>query len=69
MCGRFVVIPDDLKTRFDIWGNIVEIKPNYNASPSQHLPVVLFDGQHNQLELMEWGLIPHWSKAKQQDTR
>jgi putative SOS response-associated peptidase YedK len=65
MCGRFVVIPDDLKARFDIWGNIVEIKPNYNASPSQHLPDIIFDGEHNQLELMEWGLIPHWSKAKQ----
>ncbi len=65
MCGRFVVIPDNLKARFDIWGNIVEIKPNYNAAPSQHLPVILFDGEHNQLELMEWGLIPHWSKAKQ----
>jgi putative SOS response-associated peptidase YedK len=65
MCGRFVIIPDNLKARFDIWGNIVEIQPNYNAAPSQHLPVVTFDGEHNQLELMEWGLIPHWSKAKQ----
>jgi putative SOS response-associated peptidase YedK len=65
MCGRFVVIPDNLKARFDIWGNVVEINPNYNASPSQALPVILFDGQHNHLELMEWGLIPHWSKQKQ----
>jgi putative SOS response-associated peptidase YedK len=65
MCGRFVIIPDNLKARFDIFGNIVEIKPNYNAAPSQHLPVITFDGEHNQLELMEWGLIPHWSKAKQ----
>lgn len=64
MCGRFVIIPDDLKARFDIFGNIVGIKPNYNAAPSQHLPVVTFDGEHNQLELMEWGLIPHWSKVK-----
>jgi putative SOS response-associated peptidase YedK len=65
MCGRFVVILDDLKARFDIFGNVVNIKPNYNAAPSQHLPVVTFDGEHNQLELMEWGLIPHWSKQKQ----
>jgi putative SOS response-associated peptidase YedK len=65
MCGRFVIIPDNLKARFDIFGNIVAIKPNYNAAPSQHLPVVTFDGEHNQLELMEWGLIPHWSKTKQ----
>jgi putative SOS response-associated peptidase YedK len=64
MCGRFVIIPEDLKARFDIWGNVVEISPNYNAAPSQHLPVVVLDGEHNELELMEWGFIPHWSKKQ-----
>jgi putative SOS response-associated peptidase YedK len=65
MCGRFVIIPDNLKARFDIWGNVLELSPNYNAAPSQLLPAVIFDGSQNQIELMEWGLIPSWSKQRQ----
>lgn len=64
MCGRFVVIPDTLKARFDIWGNIVKIQPNYNASPGQHLPIILKQDNHNIFELMEWGLVPHWVRER-----
>jgi putative SOS response-associated peptidase YedK len=38
-------------------------RPRYNIAPGQHNPVVLraADG-HNQLELMQWGLVPAWSR-------
>jgi putative SOS response-associated peptidase YedK len=64
MCGRFVIIPDNLQARFDLIGNLVGFKPNYNAAPSQLLPVITNDQQHNHLELMDWGLIPHWAKER-----
>ena len=62
MCGRFAIIPDDMKARYGLAGELIEITPNYNASPGQNLPVITrYQGQ-NQLQLMKWGLIPHWSK-------
>src|SRR5207248_1974472 len=40
-----------------------EWRPRYNMAPGQHNPVVLRDaGGHNHLELMQWGLVPSWSK-------
>ncbi len=59
MCGRYTVTnPDELYERFDI-KNRVELTPRYNAAPSQELPVI---DQPHHVELMEWGLIPHWAK-------
>lgn len=45
-------------------GNVnVGWRPRYNIAPGQHNPVVVRDGSgHNQLELMQWGLVPAWSK-------
>src|SRR5690348_16410277 len=38
-------------------------RPRYNMAPGQQNPVVVRDnGGHNQLELMQWGLVPAWSK-------
>ena len=35
---------------------------NYNAHPSQKLPVIKSYTNGKALELCEWGLIPGWSK-------
>jgi putative SOS response-associated peptidase YedK len=62
MCGRFAIIPDNMKARYGLVGELISITPNYNVSPGQNLPVITRSENVNQLELMRWGLIPHWSK-------
>ncbi len=38
-------------------------QPRYNIAPGQHNPVVVKDaGGHNELTLMQWGLVPAWSR-------
>lgn len=63
MCGRFFLIEDaaDVKKHFKAQVNI-EILPRYNIAPSQNSPVICYQNAVRQLQLMRWGLIPHWSK-------
>ena len=58
MCGRYALYDtDDLADRYRV--NIREdIQPNYNAAPTQTMPVITQNG----LMLMRWGLIPRWAK-------
>ncbi len=62
MCGRFALIPDNMKARYGLAGELIEITPNYNAAPGQNLPVVVRIEGGNNLDIMRWGLVPHWSK-------
>ena len=58
MCGRYVLYDTDiLDERYDVEIGL-ELHPNYNAAPTQTMPVVTADG----LELMRWGLIPRWAR-------
>lgn len=58
MCGRYALhTTDELEERYRVEVNEA-IRPNYNAAPSQTMPVVTNEG----LELMRWGLIPRWAK-------
>jgi putative SOS response-associated peptidase YedK len=62
MCGRYTITgPDDIAERFKVTlpG---PIEPNYNAAPSQDLPVITETGDGKKLEIMRWGLIPVWAK-------
>lgn len=58
MCGRYTLhTTDELEERYRV--EVSEaIRPNYNAAPSQMMPVVTNEG----LEVMRWGLIPKWAK-------
>jgi putative SOS response-associated peptidase YedK len=58
MCGRYALYEtDELGSRYGV--NVgEEIEPNYNAAPTQIMPVVTTDG----IELMRWGLIPKWAR-------
>jgi len=65
MCGRFVIeIPyDELKKIFDLIDcQMSQLEPRYNIAPTQQVPVVRNNGDHNSLSLLNWGLIPSWSK-------
>ena len=59
MCGRYSLSDaDDIPQRFSASVNKkIELRPNYNAAPSQVMPVITVsdDGQRN-LEMMKWGI-------------
>lgn len=58
MCGRYALYDiQELENEYPIPKDF-DIEPNYNAAPTQIMPVVTEKG----LELMRWGLIPAWAK-------
>jgi len=65
MCGRFSLHLTDLGevgARFSVAQAAVEgWQARYNIAPSQEAPVVLERGVRR-LELLEWGLIPYWTR-------
>ncbi len=65
MCGRYTLKVDtrQVAARFRVpAANISATSdPRYNVAPSQLNPVIIANGD-NHLELMQWGLIPAWSK-------
>ena len=63
MCGRFVITspPDALR---QIFGYLEQpnFPPRFNISPTQPVPVVMFENGRRHFRLMRWGLIPAWVK-------
>jgi len=63
MCGRYKISKPVSKTVDLVKTNIkVEDTDNYNAHPSQKLPIIISYTNGKALELYEWGLIPGWSR-------
>ena len=63
MCGRFTIRKPVTKTVDIVKTNIkVEDSDNYNAHPTQQLPIIKSYTNGKALELCEWGLVPAWSK-------
>ena len=63
MCGRFTIRKPVTKTVDIVKTNIkVEDNDNYNAHPTQQLPIIKSYTNGKALELCEWGLVPAWSK-------
>jgi putative SOS response-associated peptidase YedK len=66
MCGRVIhssalfrlAIVDGLK----VSDSRVNVRPRYNAAPSQELLVIRENHKTGErsLDLIKWGLIPHW---------
>ncbi len=63
MCGRFSISKekDEIEDRFEIHIDPAMFTKNYNAAPSQILPIITND-EPEQASFHKWGLIPHWSK-------
>jgi putative SOS response-associated peptidase YedK len=62
MCGRYSLPdPGDIPIRFKGTRVGYDLKPRYNAAPSEDLPVIINDGE-NHVEKMRWGLVPFWAK-------
>ena len=65
MCGRYVISKPVSKTADIIKTNIkVENKDNYNAHPTQKLPIIKSYTNGRALENCVWGLVPSWAKDK-----
>ena len=62
MCGRYTVISPApaLAKRFTAQ-EVGEPVPNYNAAPSQALPIIT-NAAPGQIQLVRWGLVPAWSR-------
>jgi putative SOS response-associated peptidase YedK len=66
MCGRFTLgkEPNSLLDYFHLHGEVPVYHLSYNIAPSQTAPVILHDAQQQRVcQLMQWGLIPSWSKG------
>ena len=65
MCGRYVVTNPVNKTKKIVKTSIkVENDVNYNAHPSQELPIIKKYSNGLTLEKAKWGIIPSWAKKK-----
>ena len=64
MCGRYkLAVPKErLPSLYDAGPLHTEYGPRYNIAPTAAAPVVRMADTGRVLELMRWGLIPHWSK-------
>ena len=63
MCGRYKITKPLTKTVDLVKTNIkVKDTDNYNAHPTQKLPIIKSYTNGKALELCEGGLVPGWSK-------
>jgi putative SOS response-associated peptidase YedK len=63
MCGRYSFVPTQVQIIEDL-GAIErppDLEQRYNIAPTQQAYVITNDAP-GQLQSMQWGLIPHWSK-------
>ncbi len=63
MCGRFT-LASDRSALEEIFPGVEfpePLSPRYNIAPSQLIAAVCNTGS-NMVELLQWGLIPHWAK-------
>ena len=38
--------------------------PRYNIAPSQDVPVIVQNNDHNEVKSMRWGLVPSWTSDR-----
>src|SRR5882757_1843643 len=67
MCGRYTLtrneqIVEDLEAALEVSASADPWwKPRFNVAPTQPAPVVVQRGGARTIELMRWGLVPHWA--------
>ncbi len=66
MCGRYAAFlpADALAALFQLAGPVPNWAPTWNMAPSRSAPVVRVhpDSRERRLDLLRWGLVPHWIK-------
>jgi putative SOS response-associated peptidase YedK len=63
MCGRFT-LKNPGRLKFDRFNrfNSLPLVPRYNIAPSQEVVAILQRRDEPEAQLLQWGLIPSWSK-------
>jgi putative SOS response-associated peptidase YedK len=67
MCGRYTVTkPEQIAVDFEAVLDAAATgdpwwKPRFNVAPTQPAPVVIQPAGARTIELMRWGLVPHWA--------
>ena len=63
MCGRYTLDPTTkFYERFNVSHRNEKLIARYNnIAPSQDVPVIVSNSP-NRMQMMRWGLIPHWAK-------
>jgi putative SOS response-associated peptidase YedK len=60
MCGRFSLVgPGNLHYRFATQNELPGLPPRSNIAPSQQVIIVT---NRREMQLVQWGLLPHWAK-------
>ncbi len=64
MCGRYTLTatPEEVARLFEIAEAFEPFPPRYNIAPTQPIAVVQLLSGRRRLELVRWGLVPHWVK-------
>lgn len=66
MCGRFVVTlpPEAIARLFRVGGPLPNWAPSWNMAPTRDAPVIRVhpESRERRLDLLRWGLVPHWAK-------
>lgn len=71
MCGRYSQVYQIEQAEKQLGISLsasTEIVPNYNLAPTQEAQVILNEDPYL-LQLLRWGLIPHWAKDIKQGAR
>lgn len=62
MCGRYSLwCIDDLCERFRVIDPALGFRSHFNIAPGSTNPVITLH-EHVEAVMMQWGLVPHWSK-------
>jgi putative SOS response-associated peptidase YedK len=62
MCGRYsLVFIDDLGNRFRVFNPMIGSRSRFNIAPGNEMPVIIHQ-EKNELVMMKWGLVPHWTQ-------
>jgi putative SOS response-associated peptidase YedK len=68
VCGRYTLVKDLAGGYRRIWessGNEVkDLRPRYNAAPTQTMPILIPTERGVELVLAQWGYIPPWSDTR-----
>jgi putative SOS response-associated peptidase YedK len=65
MCGRFSLHTPESKIReaFNrVHTRSLGLKPRYNIAPSQDIPIIRDTDTSREMVMVQWGLIPAWSR-------
>lgn len=63
MCGRYALYGPRALSRAErtYFGGLDAFPPNYNAAPSEMLPIARLVAGQVELTAAKWGLVPHWA--------